>query len=237
MGQLTRCRPALLVAAACLATLADAADRPWQSMSTPSVTEVAAHFAAPPTEYGMTFYWGWDGPVTEEVIARDLDTFRALGVADGHARTRLRDAERVPLSGLVRAGAARRRARPPPRHARVAGGRGQVPERLRRAASSARSGPTCACRVWSSPSASTLAGGETLARELSPETVSAVAVDLGTEASQIVSTSREARCAGPRPPGTVGGAARPAPVPHLGQRARSTIRPAARTTRTRSATT
>jgi hypothetical protein len=28
----------------------------------------------------MTFFWGWDGEMTEEVIARDLDAFKARGV-------------------------------------------------------------------------------------------------------------------------------------------------------------
>jgi len=44
------------------------------------VDEVAANFQSPPVEYSMTFYWGWDGEITEEVIARDLDAFKARGV-------------------------------------------------------------------------------------------------------------------------------------------------------------
>jgi hypothetical protein len=42
--------------------------------------QVLADFKEPPPEYSITFYWGWDGPVTEEVIARDLDTFKAANV-------------------------------------------------------------------------------------------------------------------------------------------------------------
>lgn len=49
-------------------------------VSIPSVDEAAANFSSPPVEYGMTFYWGWDGNVTEEVIARDLDAFRDRNV-------------------------------------------------------------------------------------------------------------------------------------------------------------
>ncbi|MCJ7728728.1 MAG: hypothetical protein MUO27_02435, partial [Sedimentisphaerales bacterium] len=57
-----------------------AAEGPWQKISMPSVVEVALAFPTPPVEYGMTFYWGWEGNVTEEVIARDMDAFSARGV-------------------------------------------------------------------------------------------------------------------------------------------------------------
>jgi hypothetical protein len=56
------------------------AERPWQKISNPKVAEVASNFKSPPAEYSMTFYWGWDGPVTEEVIKRDLDEFKSKGV-------------------------------------------------------------------------------------------------------------------------------------------------------------
>jgi hypothetical protein len=55
-------------------------EQPWQRLSDPAEAEVAAHFQSPPPEYGMTFYWGWDGPVTEEVIARDLTEYKAANV-------------------------------------------------------------------------------------------------------------------------------------------------------------
>jgi hypothetical protein len=56
------------------------AERPWQTISDPTVAEMASNFKSPPAEYSMTFYWGWDGPVTEEVITRDLDEFKSKGV-------------------------------------------------------------------------------------------------------------------------------------------------------------
>lgn len=56
-----------------------AAERPWREITVPSVAEVAADFPAPPPESGMVLWWGWDGPVTEEVIIRDLDAIKALG--------------------------------------------------------------------------------------------------------------------------------------------------------------
>ncbi|MBN1481726.1 beta-galactosidase [candidate division KSB1 bacterium] len=54
--------------------------RPWQRFNNPSMEELAANFQKPPVEYSMTFYWGWDGKITEEVIARDLDAFKERGV-------------------------------------------------------------------------------------------------------------------------------------------------------------
>ncbi|MEJ2542829.1 MAG: glycosyl hydrolase [Calditrichaceae bacterium] len=55
-------------------------NRSWQTFNDTSVDELAANFQSPPVEYSMTFYWGWDGEITEEVIARDLDAFKARGV-------------------------------------------------------------------------------------------------------------------------------------------------------------
>ena len=45
-----------------------------------SVREVASQFENPPAEYSLTFYWGWDGNVTKEVMARDLDEFKSKNV-------------------------------------------------------------------------------------------------------------------------------------------------------------
>lgn len=57
------------------------AARPWQQLQPDvAVREVAAHFESPPSEYGATVTWGWDGPVTEAVINRDLDTLRDRGL-------------------------------------------------------------------------------------------------------------------------------------------------------------
>lgn len=44
------------------------------------INELAGNFKSPPIEYSLTFYWGWDGEITEEVIARDLDAFKERGV-------------------------------------------------------------------------------------------------------------------------------------------------------------
>jgi len=63
--------------------------KPWQQLSYPKASEVAAHFQSPPPEYAVTMTWGWDGPITEEVIIRDLDLahrrgFRAVTVEAGY---------------------------------------------------------------------------------------------------------------------------------------------------------
>ena len=58
---------------------ASAAERPWLQITEPSVAEIAARFQTPPPENGMTLWWGWDGPVNQEVIKRDLDRIKAMG--------------------------------------------------------------------------------------------------------------------------------------------------------------
>ncbi len=69
----------LLLAVLAGAPLHAAADRPWQRLTDPTAAEAAAGFAAPAPEYGPTVTWGWNGPMSEEVIARDLDTLHARG--------------------------------------------------------------------------------------------------------------------------------------------------------------
>jgi hypothetical protein len=54
--------------------------RPWQQLNATTTAAAAAHFASPPPEYCATTTWGWDGPITEELIARDLDTIKARGL-------------------------------------------------------------------------------------------------------------------------------------------------------------
>ncbi len=61
-------------------TAALTVERPWQKITVPSVAQAAANFRRPPPEYGLTLWWGWEGPVSEEVIARDLDEIKARGI-------------------------------------------------------------------------------------------------------------------------------------------------------------
>jgi hypothetical protein len=54
--------------------------RPWQKIVSPSAAEVAAAFRVPPPEYGLSLWWGWDGSITEDVIIRDLDDISRRGI-------------------------------------------------------------------------------------------------------------------------------------------------------------
>jgi hypothetical protein len=55
------------------------AQRPWQAISDPGIKDLVQNFRNPPPEYGMILWWGWDGPVTDTVIMRDLDRIKAMG--------------------------------------------------------------------------------------------------------------------------------------------------------------
>lgn len=55
------------------------AQQPWQQFSDKSSKDIKKEFKAPPAEYGMILWWGWDGPVNDTVIRRDLDRIKAQG--------------------------------------------------------------------------------------------------------------------------------------------------------------
>ena len=68
-------------------TGAGAAPRPWQQVTVPSTSEVAANFKSPPREYGaMQQFQSWNGsgPGTDDVqgarISADLDRMEANGI-------------------------------------------------------------------------------------------------------------------------------------------------------------
>jgi glycosyl hydrolase family 106( putative alpha-L-rhamnosidase) len=52
----------------------------WQAITVLTATEVAAGFPSPPPEYSLILWWGWDGPMTEAVIVRDLDEIWEHGI-------------------------------------------------------------------------------------------------------------------------------------------------------------
>ena len=60
------------------------AARPWQQVTVPTTSEVAANFKAPPHEYGaISAFTGWDGPDLEALkprITADLDRMSANGM-------------------------------------------------------------------------------------------------------------------------------------------------------------
>lgn len=53
--------------------------QPWQSLQNSSVAEASEQFKNPPPENSITLWWGWDGPVDEAVIMRDLDLIKSFG--------------------------------------------------------------------------------------------------------------------------------------------------------------
>jgi hypothetical protein len=55
------------------------AQSPWEQINNVGIKEIAAGFKAPPPEYGIILWWGWDGPMSETVIQRDLDRIKAMG--------------------------------------------------------------------------------------------------------------------------------------------------------------
>jgi hypothetical protein len=63
----------------CVVGLA-AQERPWQKLSNPTAAELARNFAAPPSAYSSQVTWGWNGVMTREVIARDLDRLLSMNI-------------------------------------------------------------------------------------------------------------------------------------------------------------
>ncbi len=53
--------------------------QPWQQFSNIGIKEISSNFKSPPPEYGIILWWGWDGPMTDTVIKRDLDRIKAMG--------------------------------------------------------------------------------------------------------------------------------------------------------------
>ena len=45
-----------------------------------SLKDLASGFKSPESFYGPSILWGWDGPMTKEVIVRDLDRFKSLNI-------------------------------------------------------------------------------------------------------------------------------------------------------------
>ena len=156
-----------------------------QGITSASVDEVASAFSSPPVEYGMTFYWGWDGHVTEEVIARDMDAYKARNVhivtlepGYGMSNPYLSPGwfESVKLAVEM----ARRR------DMRVwLVDEGKYPSGFAGGKFSAER-PDLRMQALVVADRITVAAGETVSRELSPETVSAVAVNKADNSSRIL---------------------------------------------------
>jgi hypothetical protein len=67
-----------LALAACAATLL--AQRPWQQIVFPSVSEAAANFRTPPREYGAIHWAIWGNELTQARIVQEFDQLVANGV-------------------------------------------------------------------------------------------------------------------------------------------------------------
>lgn len=74
-----RFRIGLLLTGMCLCSAVQAADRPWQQIQMPTAAQMQAAWNNPPPEYGPEPYYGMNGPITRDVIRRDLDTMKASG--------------------------------------------------------------------------------------------------------------------------------------------------------------
>ena len=67
---------AILLIVTCMSFFAQ---QPWQEISDIGAKDISAKFKSPPPEYGMILWWGWDGPMTDIVIRRDLDRIKEMG--------------------------------------------------------------------------------------------------------------------------------------------------------------
>lgn len=52
----------------------------WQKITNPTFSELSVLFKNPPSEYGHTVTWGWDGPVDRKSIIKDLDAMKQQGL-------------------------------------------------------------------------------------------------------------------------------------------------------------
>jgi hypothetical protein len=161
------------------------AARSWQAITVPTAAEVAARFAAPPAEYGLILWWGWDGPMSEEVIVRDLDEIRARGVQCVMIEAGYEMAEPYLSPGwfeLVRLAV---------EHARQRGMRvylvdeGKYPSGFAGGKFSAER-PDLRMQGLDVAERIVVAPGETVSRQLPAEVVSAVAVERASGASQVL---------------------------------------------------
>lgn len=69
----------LLLASALPATNTIHAAEPWQQLQNPTAAAVARIWQTPPAEYGPEPYYGLNGAITLETVERDLDTMKRLG--------------------------------------------------------------------------------------------------------------------------------------------------------------
>jgi hypothetical protein len=74
------CLPASILLPFLFAAGAAAQDRPWQKLSDPTVADLAPNFPKPPSANSSQVAWGWNGLISRETLARDLDHIRAMNL-------------------------------------------------------------------------------------------------------------------------------------------------------------
>lgn len=72
-------RATTLLIIACICSITLFSQQPWQTIQYTTIREAAQFFRTPPPENSITLWWGWDGPVDEAVIMRDLDLIKSFG--------------------------------------------------------------------------------------------------------------------------------------------------------------
>jgi hypothetical protein len=63
-----------------LMSLNSRAQQYWQKVTQPGIDEMQAKFKDYPSVYAESVTWGWEGNITREIIARDLDSLLAHGL-------------------------------------------------------------------------------------------------------------------------------------------------------------
>jgi len=77
------------------------AQRPWQRIAVPSISEAAANFHTPPREYGAIHWAIWGNELTRARIVQEFDQLIANGVC-GQLRPRSQHVSEVPLARTPR---------------------------------------------------------------------------------------------------------------------------------------
>lgn len=164
---------------------ASAADRSWLRIMVPSVTEAAASFDAPPPENGMTLWWGWDGPVNEQVIKRDLDRIQAMGFTGVMIEAGNRMEQKYLSPGwfnLFKVAVAEAKAR----HMRVwVEDEGKYPSGFV-GGRFTRERPELCMQALAAGEQIDVAAETTVSRKVGPETICAVAYNLDTQENKVL---------------------------------------------------
>ena len=73
--------PAGIILSCVFAATLAAQDSPWQKLTDPTVAELAPNFSQPPSGSSSQIAWGWNGVLSREVFARDLDKIKSMNLS------------------------------------------------------------------------------------------------------------------------------------------------------------